>query len=81
MARFSKFQLKILNVTFRYHPFYICDSPEGGFGQKSEMEQKRQRVFAGVAYDSEGYPYPTAGKFILFHTFSSNFVRKRGVLK
>ncbi|XP_077296640.1 protein Skeletor, isoforms B/C [Arctopsyche grandis] len=44
----------------KYHPFYICDSPEGGFGQKSEIEQKRQRVFAGVSYDSEGYPYPTA---------------------
>ncbi|XP_075210705.1 protein Skeletor, isoforms B/C [Lycorma delicatula] len=44
----------------RYHPFYITDSREGGFGQKSEEEQKRQRVFAGVNYDSEGYPYPTA---------------------
>lgn len=46
----------------KYHPFYITDSPEGGFGQKSEAEQRRQRVFAGVSYDSEGYPYPTAGK-------------------
>ena len=45
----------------RYHPFYITDSPEGGFGQKSEAEQKKQRVFGGVGYDAEGYPYPTAG--------------------
>ncbi|XP_067006992.1 protein Skeletor, isoforms B/C [Anabrus simplex] len=44
----------------RYHPFYITDSKEGGFGQKSEAEQKKQRVFAGVGYDAEGYPYPTA---------------------
>lgn len=28
----------------RYHPFYITDSSEGGFGQKTEMEQKRQKV-------------------------------------
>lgn len=46
----------------RYHPFYITDSKEGGYGQKSEEEQKHQRVFAGVSYDAEGYPYPTAGK-------------------
>nr|CAD7406842.1 unnamed protein product [Timema poppensis] len=45
----------------RYHPFYITDSKEGGFGQKSEADQKKQRVFGGVSYDAEGYPYPTAG--------------------
>ncbi|XP_063228586.1 protein Skeletor, isoforms B/C isoform X2 [Bacillus rossius redtenbacheri] len=44
----------------RYHPFYITDSKEGGFGQKSESDQKKQRVFAGVSYDADGYPYPTA---------------------
>nr|CAD7263048.1 unnamed protein product [Timema shepardi] len=44
----------------RYHPFYITDSKEGGFGQKSEADQKKQRVFGGVSYDAEGYPYPTA---------------------
>ncbi|XP_014613047.1 PREDICTED: protein Skeletor, isoforms B/C [Polistes canadensis] len=44
----------------KYHPFYITDSPEGGFGQKSEAQQKQQRVFAGIDYDSDGYPYPTA---------------------
>ncbi|XP_048486593.1 protein Skeletor, isoforms B/C isoform X3 [Plutella xylostella] len=44
----------------KFHPFYISDSPEGGFGQKREEEQRKQRVFAGVAYDNEGYPYPTA---------------------
>lgn len=47
----------------RYHPFYITDSKEGGFGQKREDQQRRQRVFAGVSYDAEGYPYPTAGKY------------------
>ncbi|XP_076244661.1 protein Skeletor, isoforms B/C [Calliopsis andreniformis] len=44
----------------RYHPLYITDSPEGGFGQKTEMQQMAQKVFAGVDYDAEGYPYPTA---------------------
>lgn len=50
----------------RYHPFYITDSSEGGFGQKSEAEQKKQRVFAGVRYDAEGYPYPTAGELFVY---------------
>ena len=44
----------------RYHPFYITDSPEGGYGQRSEADQKQQKVFAGVARDRDGYPYPTA---------------------
>lgn len=44
----------------RYHPFYITDSPEGGFGQKSEEEQRKQKVFAGVATDPQGFPYATA---------------------
>lgn len=43
-----------------YHPLYICDSSEGGFGQKSEADQKKQKVYAGVEYNEEGYPYPTA---------------------
>lgn len=46
----------------KFHPFYISDSPEGGFGQKKEEDQRKQRVFAGVAYDNEQYPYPTAGR-------------------
>lgn len=45
----------------KYHPFYITDSPEGGFGQKSEAEQLRQKIFAGIEYDTDGYPIPTAG--------------------
>ncbi|XP_041985293.1 protein Skeletor, isoforms B/C isoform X3 [Aricia agestis] len=44
----------------KFHPFYISDSSEGGFGQKKPEDQRKQRVFAGVAYDNEGYPYPTA---------------------
>ncbi|CAK9799996.1 Protein Skeletor, isoforms B/C [Anthophora plagiata] len=44
----------------RYHPLYITDSPEGGFSQKTEEAQMAQRVYAGVMYDSDGYPYPTA---------------------
>lgn len=48
----------------RYHPFYITDSPEGGFGQKTEEEQMAQTVFAGVGRDAAGYFYPTtAGRY------------------
>ncbi|XP_076750805.1 protein Skeletor, isoforms B/C isoform X2 [Xylocopa sonorina] len=44
----------------RYHPFYITDSPEGGFSQKTELQQMAQRLYAGVKYGADGYPYPTA---------------------
>ncbi|XP_057339793.1 protein Skeletor, isoforms B/C isoform X2 [Microplitis mediator] len=44
----------------RYHPLYITASPEGGFGQKTEQQQKEEKVFAGVGWNDEGYPYPTA---------------------
>lgn len=44
----------------RYHPFYITDSVEGGYGQKNEEERRQQKIYAGVEYDREGYPYPTA---------------------
>lgn len=44
----------------RYHPLYITDSSEGGFGQKTENEQRQQNVYAGVAYDSKQFPYPTS---------------------
>lgn len=44
----------------RYHPFYITDSNEGGYGQKSNKDQRKQKVYAGVAFDEDGYPRPTA---------------------
>ncbi|XP_063629705.1 protein Skeletor, isoforms B/C [Cydia splendana] len=44
----------------KFHPFYISDSSEGGYGQKKPEDQNKQRVFAGVARDNEGYAYPTA---------------------
>ncbi|KAK0183368.1 hypothetical protein PV327_001417 [Microctonus hyperodae] len=43
-----------------YHPFYITDSPEGGYGQKTETQQNSEKVFAGVRWSSDGYPYPSA---------------------
>nr|XP_033323000.1 protein Skeletor, isoforms B/C isoform X1 [Megalopta genalis]XP_033323001.1 protein Skeletor, isoforms B/C isoform X2 [Megalopta genalis]XP_033323002.1 protein Skeletor, isoforms B/C isoform X1 [Megalopta genalis]XP_033323003.1 protein Skeletor, isoforms B/C isoform X1 [Megalopta genalis]XP_033323005.1 protein Skeletor, isoforms B/C isoform X1 [Megalopta genalis]XP_033323006.1 protein Skeletor, isoforms B/C isoform X1 [Megalopta genalis]XP_033323007.1 protein Skeletor, isoforms B/C isoform len=43
-----------------YHPFYITDSKEGGYDQKSNTEKTDQKVYAGVKFDAEGYPYPTA---------------------
>jgi hypothetical protein len=45
----------------RYHPFYITDNIEGGYGQKADAQQREQRVYAGVEFDSNGFPYPTAG--------------------
>ncbi|CAH0554651.1 unnamed protein product [Brassicogethes aeneus] len=48
----------------RYHPFYITDSSEGGYDQKTAQERNKQKVYAGVGFDREGYPYPTAfGKY------------------
>jgi len=44
----------------RYHPFYITDNAEGGFGQKTEDQQREQKVYAGVEFDNDGFPYPTA---------------------
>lgn len=41
----------------RYHPFYITSSPEGGFGQKTEVEQLHENVLAGLEW-SDGYPKP-----------------------
>ncbi|KAL4149249.1 hypothetical protein QTP88_003230 [Uroleucon formosanum] len=50
-----------------YHPLYITDSSEGGFGQKDDAEQRKQRVFAGIVYDSDGLPFPTtAGRYCEF---------------
>lgn len=43
-----------------YHPFYICDSSEGGYGQKSVQDQKKQKVYAGVEVDDMGFPFPSA---------------------
>lgn len=44
----------------RYHPFYITNSREGGYGQKSEQLQRKQKVYAGVSFDKDNYPQPTA---------------------
>lgn len=46
----------------KYHPFYITDSAEGGFIQKKDSEQLNETVYAGIEYDTDGYPLPTAGK-------------------
>ncbi|XP_055587341.1 protein Skeletor, isoforms B/C isoform X2 [Uranotaenia lowii] len=44
----------------KYHPFYITDSPEGGYGQLNNLQRSRETVFAGVEFDKDNYPYPTA---------------------
>lgn len=48
--------------TAKYHPFYITDSSEGGFGQKESAQQQRQSIYAGVDYDQYGFPVPTIGE-------------------
>lgn len=51
--------------TAQYHPFYITNSSEGGFGQKTSAQQRRQGVYAGVEYDAEDFPIPTIGTYHL----------------
>lgn len=49
-----------LSISTRFHPFYISDSDEGGYGQKSQSKQSRQVLYAGVKFEEDGYPRPTA---------------------
>ncbi|XP_034940095.1 protein Skeletor, isoforms B/C isoform X2 [Chelonus insularis] len=44
----------------KYHPLYITDSMSGGYGQKTEAEQNEEKVYAGINWSEDGYPYPTA---------------------
>ncbi|XP_076280372.1 protein Skeletor, isoforms B/C isoform X1 [Lasioglossum baleicum] len=44
----------------RYHPFYITSSRKGGYGKKSEEDRADEKVYAGVRFDADGYPEPTA---------------------
>uniref|UniRef100_A0A336JYU4 CSON003313 protein n=1 Tax=Culicoides sonorensis TaxID=179676 RepID=A0A336JYU4_CULSO len=44
----------------KYHPFYITESAEGGYGQLTETKQQVENVIAGVDFDDQGYPMPTA---------------------
>jgi len=44
----------------RYHPLYITDSSEGGFGQQTEEQQRKEKLYAGVEYDNSNLPYASA---------------------
>lgn len=61
----------------RYHPLYITDSFEGGFGQKTPEQQREQKVYAGVSFDAEGFPIPSAGKMKGIKTMSSDLISFR----
>jgi len=37
----------------KYHPFYITDSSQGGFGQKTNEEKAKEHVFAGIGPDGK----------------------------
>lgn len=39
---------------------YITNSKEGGYGQKNAEERDKQAVFAGVDFDGDNNPFPTA---------------------
>jgi hypothetical protein len=48
---------------------YICDSPEGGYGQIEDQTKKsRQTIYGGVTYNSFGMPTPIGGENCL-HMF------------
>ncbi|XP_077992576.1 protein Skeletor, isoforms B/C-like [Glandiceps talaboti] len=47
-------------IPAKYHPFYITDDPIGGYAQQSAEDRKKVKVFAGVEFDDNGNPYPTA---------------------
>lgn len=49
----------------RYHPLYITDSQEGGLGQKTGLDARKQTAYAGVEYDEDGNAIPTGGKYKL----------------
>lgn len=63
------------NIIFpcRYHPLYITDSPEGGIGQKTGLQLTEQKTYAGVDFDDEGNPIPTAGNGIFPDYFNAEF--------
>lgn len=44
----------------RRHPFYLTDSPEGGFDFKTDEERMKERIFGGVALRGDGQFVPTA---------------------
>ncbi|KAL7639356.1 UNVERIFIED_CONTAM: hypothetical protein RMT77_009857 [Armadillidium vulgare] len=46
--------------TAKYHPFYITESSEGGYSQKTIDEQQKEKVFAGITISKLGVIHPTA---------------------
>ncbi|CAG0897793.1 unnamed protein product [Cyprideis torosa] len=56
--------------TAEYNPFIITDEPVGGYGELTDRERDRVKVFAGVFFTSSGAPRPTkAGRLCLWqHT-------------
>lgn len=42
------------------HPFYLTDSPDGGFDFKPDEQRLQERIFAGVALRPDGQFVPTA---------------------
>lgn len=49
-------------IPAQYHPFYITDSVEGGYGQRTEDERLLETVYAGVERDAFDFEVPSAGE-------------------
>jgi hypothetical protein len=43
-----------------FHPLYITDDRDGGYGLKDHMERKLETTFAGIDFFSGGMSKPTA---------------------
>lgn len=46
-------------LTFNHRPKFNF-IPFLGYGQKSQLKQSRQTIYAGVTFEEDGYPRPTA---------------------
>lgn len=63
--------LLLIPFLCRYHPLYITDSQEGGLGQKTGLDARKQTAYAGVEYDEDGNAIPIGGKYEL-HSFKDH---------
>lgn len=63
--------LLLIAFLCRYHPLYITDSQEGGLGQKTGLDARKQTAYAGVEYDEDGNAIPIGGKYEL-HSFKDH---------
>lgn len=66
--------LLLIPFLCRYHPLYITDSQEGGLGQKTGLDARKQTAYAGVEYDEDGNAIPIGGKYDLHSLKISKYI-------